>query len=241
MLIFFLIVIQIVVFTSLVFFLRNTLNRNVISATSHLEQLTAEYAKKEAEIKKLYDDAKRQAQEILESTKKDAEKQKDELLKSTQAEKDKILSNAHQDAEEIIQQAERSRQALLAEINQRIDEKAIQRASQLIAGSLPEDVRQEIHERWLDGLMSSSFAQLDRLHIPEGINEAKVITAFALTPPQREALQAKIKEKVGGQISFKEEVDPNIIAGLVVNMGSLVFDGSLRLKIQEVASAQQPG
>jgi len=59
MLIFSLIVLQIIIFTALVFFLRNTLNRNVISATSHLEQLSSEYAKKEEEVKKLYDDAKR--------------------------------------------------------------------------------------------------------------------------------------------------------------------------------------
>jgi len=138
-----------------------------------------------------------------------------------------------------MQQAERSRQALLAEINQKIDERAIQRAAQLLQGVLPLNVREEIHHHWLNDLMSSSFEQFDRLHIPEGTSEARVITAFALTPEQRKALNAKIQERLGYSVSLKEEIDSNIIAGLIVDMGSLVFDGSLRLKIQEVASAQQ--
>jgi F-type H+-transporting ATPase subunit b len=241
MLIFSLILLLVIIFVVLVNFLRNTLNRSVISATSHLEKLSDEYAKKDEEIKKLYEDAQQKTKEILENARKDGEKEKGEVVKQAQEEKEKVLQNAHREADEIMQQAERSRQALIAEINQKIDDKSLQQAAELLSGALPENVREEIHHRWLNDLMASSFEQLDRLHIPEGTAEARVVTAFALSPQQHKALGAKIQEKMGRAVNLQEEVDPRIIAGLVVYMGSLVFDGSLRSKIQEAASAGQSG
>jgi F0F1-type ATP synthase membrane subunit b/b' len=235
------ILLMVLLFAGLAFFFYKILNRNVISATGHLEQLAAEYAKKEEEIKKKLDDTQRQCREIIANAQKDAQKQREEILAKVQEEKERILSEAHQKGEDIVQQADRTRQALIAEIEEKIEEKALRRATELVQQALPEHIRAEIHQRWFDELISGSFEQLERLNIPEGETEAKVISAFELTSKQREALKAKIKEKLGREIKVKEEVDAGVIAGLVVSIGSLVLDGSLRFKIKEVASAQQTG
>jgi len=236
-----LILLQVFIFTGLVFFLRKILNRNVISATAHLEQLSAEYTKKEEQIKKQLEDTQRQCEEIIANAQRDAQQKREGVLNQAQEERDKLLNEAQQKGEEIIKQADRTRQALIAEINQKIEARAFQRAAELVQQALPEQIREEIHHRWLEELISSSFQQLDRLHIPEGVLEARVISAFALTSKQRQDLKAKIKEKLGREITLKEEVDSNVIAGLIVNIGSLVLDGSLRFKIKEVTSAQQAG
>jgi F0F1-type ATP synthase delta subunit len=76
---------------------------------------------------------------------------------------------------------------------------------------------------------------LDRLKVPEGVKEVKVVSAFELDHKQRLALTAKMKEKLGFEVKLIEEKDPSIIAGLVVSIGSLFLDGSLRFKIQEAA------
>jgi len=227
------------IFTSMIYFLRKILNRNVISATSHLEQLTAEYAKKENEIQKQLEETKKKSREIIISAQQDAKKQREEILAKANQEKDKILGEAKGKAEEAIQQAERTRQTLIAEINQKIEDRALERTAELVQQALPEQIRQEIHQRWLDELITSSFQQLDRLHIPEGELEARVVSAFKLNSKQREILEKKIKEKLGREVKLKEEVDSSVIAGLIVNIGSLVLDGSLRFKIQEVTSARQ--
>jgi len=239
MLILSVILLQIFIFTGLVFFLRKILNRNVISATKHLEELAAEYVKKEQQIKKQLDDTQRQCQEIITNADKDTQKKREESLAKVKAEKDKILNDAQQKADEVIEQAERARQALIAEIEKKIKDKAINQAAELLKQALPEHIREEIHHRWLDELISGSFQQLDRLHVPEGEPEVKVRSAFALTPKQRDALNAKIKEKLGTQVHFKEEVDASVISGLIIDIGGLVLDGSLRFKIREVASAQE--
>jgi F0F1-type ATP synthase delta subunit len=236
-----LILMQLFIFAGLVFFLRRILNRNVISATTHLEQMSAEYAKKEEGIRKQLDDAQQQAKEIVLDAQRDVRQQQESMVAQMQEERQRILNEASQKAEEIVQQAERTRQALITDINQKIEEKALQQAVELVQQALPEHIRKEIHHNWLEELISSSFQQLDRLRIPEGASQASVVSAFELTPKQRDALKEKIKQRLGRSIDLKEEINPGVIAGLIVNIGSLVLDGSLRFKIKEVASARQSG
>ncbi|MCM8800526.1 MAG: F0F1 ATP synthase subunit delta [Candidatus Omnitrophica bacterium] len=239
MLIVSLVVIQVIIFVVLFLFLRSSFNKNVISATTHLEQLSQEYTKKQEQIKNLYEEAKRQTQEIIESSRKDAEKQREQILKDAQLEKERILNTAHQQANEIVEQADKARKTLLSEIEKKIEERAIQRAGDLLNEILPLDLRQQIHQHWIEDLLSAGFQQLERLHIPEGITEAELITAFALEPIKKEVLIKKIQERLNRQLNFKEKVDEDIIAGLIVNIGNLVFDGSLRLKLQELINAKQ--
>jgi F0F1-type ATP synthase membrane subunit b/b' len=226
-------------FIGLVFFFRKILNRNVISATTHLEQLSAEYAKKEEQIKKQLEETQRQCQEITANAQKDAQQKREDIIKQSHEERERILNEAQQKGEELVEQADKTRQALMGEINHKIEEKALSQAAELLQKALPEHIREEIHHRWLKDLISSSFEQLDRLHIPEGALEAKVISAFALTPEQRAALKAKIKERLGREIGLTEEIDSRVIAGLIVSIGTLVLDGSLRFKIQEVSRVRE--
>jgi F-type H+-transporting ATPase subunit delta len=219
--------------------MKRVINRDVVSATSHLDNLASEFTQKEEAIKKQYEELKRQSQEIIENAKKDAQAQKDNILKAAEEEKNKVINEAQQKADEVIQQADKARLALLAELNQKIDERAVLKAGELLNEALPVHIRSDIHQRWVDDLISNSFQQLDRLRIPEGISEIKVVTAFELNQKQRTTLIAKIKEKLGYDVKLQEEIDPNIIAGLVVSIGGLFLDGSLRFKIQEVARGQQ--
>lgn len=228
-----------VVFIGLVVFMQRVFNKEVTTATSHLDKLTEEYAKKEEAIKKQYEDAKRQSQEIIANAQKDGQQQKDAIVKQTQEEKNKILAEAHHAAEEVIKQADNARLALLAEIDDRINERAVQKAAQLLGAVLPDNLRSEIHEVWVKNLIDSSLEDLDRLKLQDGDTAIKVTSAFALNDGQRAALQAKIKEKLGVETPVAEEVDPQLIAGLLVTVGSACLDGSLRFKIQEVARGKR--
>jgi len=228
-----------VVFIGLVVFMQKVFNKEVTTATSHLDKLTEEYAKKEEAIKKQYEDAKRQSQEIIANAQKDGQQQKDAIVKETQDAKNKIIAEAHHAAEEVIKQADNARLALLAEVDERISERAVQKAAELLGAVLPEDLRSEIHEGWMKNLIDSSLEDLDRLKLQEGDAAIKVTSAFALTDGQRAALKAKIKEKMGVEAPVAEEVDPQLIAGLVMTVGSACLDGSLRFKIQEVARGKR--
>jgi ATP synthase F1 delta subunit len=106
---------------------------------------------------------------------------------------------------------------------------------ELLQAVLPEDFRKEIHSRWVADVISNGFAELDRLRVPQGLSEVKVVSAFALSGEEEALLKKKLKEKLGSEFELKQEIDESLISGVVVNVGSLILDGSLRFKIEEVA------
>lgn len=58
-----------------------------------------------------------------------------------------------------------------------------------------------------------------------------VTSAVKLTPAQRKDLQAALKTKVGKDVTLNEIVDPSILGGLIVKVGSEMVDTSIRTKL----------
>ena len=219
--------------------LRSIISKNVGSATKHLEELSQDYAKKEAEIDKQLEEIKRKSQEALALAQEQGQKQKAEIIKEAQEEKTKVLNAAQAKVDEMIQQADRASKALLAQMDKKIDESARVQALKLLQTALPESLRIEIHRQWVAVLISGNLQQIENLRVDEGIKEVLVSCAFSLTPEERNRLMEKIKEKLGREIELKEELSPELLSGLIVKIGSLVFDGSLKSRIQEAAYNQE--
>jgi len=232
-----LVLLLIIIFAAMVVMFRKIMTKNVISATRHLEELSQEYAKKEREIIQQREETKQKAQEIISKAQEEAERLKKQIVKDTEDEREKILAQAHSRNEEIIQQAEKSRQQLLEEINERIEKEAVNRACELIQYTLPDEFKQDVHAQWVKELIESGFTQLQRLRIPADIKEAKIISAFSLNEEQRKVLHKKLTEILGRNITLKEEIDQKLITGLIISIGSLVLDGSLKNKIREKAKS----
>jgi len=234
MLILSLILFQIFIFIGLIFIFRRMMTKNVISATKHIEELNQEYTKKEQEINRQLDEAKVKSESILKTAQEEAEKLKAQIIKEAESQRDKIIDQARTQSTEIIQQADKSRQSLLSEIEERIEKEAINKACQLLQDTLPEEFKQNVHTHWVGELIKDGFNSIEQLRIPQDLQEVRVICAFTLNGEQRRDLLKKLKDVFGREVTLKEEVDPKVVAGLIISMGSLVLDGSLRNKINHV-------
>lgn len=235
MLIISLILLQILIFAGLIFMLKRMFVRNVVSATKHLDELNQDYVKKEEEASRQLEEAKQKAQEIVSKATDEAENLKGRIIKESNDEGDAIVKEARAKSDDIIQQADKTRQRLLSEVDERVAKEAIDRACELIQHALPEQLKQDAHSQGVEELIASGFTKLERLRIPPDIREIKIISAFKLNETQRKSLSKKLKDALGHEAVLKEEVDPAMVAGIVINIGSLVLDGSLKNKIQEQA------
>ncbi|MFH0731476.1 MAG: F0F1 ATP synthase subunit delta [Candidatus Omnitrophota bacterium] len=235
MLIIALISVQVIIFAGLLFFFRRILTRNVASATQHLDELNQDYTKKEEEANKLLQEARLHSEKTIETTRTQAEELKEKIIKDAETEKDKLLKEARGQSDAIIQQADRSRGALLSELDERISKEAINKACLLIESILPEEFKVKVHSQWIEELIEKSFGELKNLQIPDDITEAKVISAFALTQKQKNFIAKKLQDLLNRDISLSEEVDTQLVAGVIVKIGSLVLDGSFKNKIQQQA------
>ncbi len=235
MLIVSLIFLQVIIFVVLITVFRNIMNKNVVSATKHLESLSQDYSEKDKEIGQRIESSQQKSQEIILQAHEEADKVKKESIIEIEKESDKILKQAREQAENIIQQADKSRQLLLSEINERISKEAVVKACELIQHALPEQFKQDVHSQWINELIAGGFNQLDNLRIPADVKQARVVSAFPLAEEHRQVLFKKLASILGADVKLKEAVDSKLIAGLSIEMGELVLDGSLRNKIQEGA------
>ena len=68
-----------------------------------------------------------------------------------------------------------------------------------------------------------------------GVTRAEVTSAAALSDAHGAALKEALKDVTGGKnVEISVNVDPSIIGGLVVRLGSRMVDGSLRTKLNAI-------
>jgi F-type H+-transporting ATPase subunit delta len=63
---------------------------------------------------------------------------------------------------------------------------------------------------------------------------AEVASAHALTPEQLQLLSDTLRTSIGKNVRIDTRVDPNLLAGLVVKVGSRMIDSSLRTKLNNL-------
>ncbi len=68
---------------------------------------------------------------------------------------------------------------------------------------------------------------------------AHVVSAHALTAPQLSALSAKLEAREGKDVKIVASVDPEILGGLVVTIGSRRIDSSIRTRLNSLAQAMK--
>ena len=231
----------IVAFAVLVVLLRYLMKQNFTDAAGHLQELSADYGKKQEELKQRLQESEQQYEEQISRARSEAERLVAEARQEVESLRTRRLEEARLESERIVQQGMETRDALRKEMERQIDGRAIQRACELIQEALPEAFRREIQQRWLEDLFQDGLTQLSRLKGEEAVQEAKVLSAFPLAAAQRDTLRARLKEALQQELPLTEQVDPKLVAGLVITVGSLVFDGSLASRIQQaVRQANTP-
>ncbi|MBY4637749.1 F0F1 ATP synthase subunit delta [Sphingopyxis sp. XHP0097] len=87
------------------------------------------------------------------------------------------------------------------------------------------------------GGMIDAFDAIVAAH--RGEVTAKVTSAHPLTAEQLDALAANLKTRVGRDVQVATTVDPAILGGLVVQLGSQLIDGSIRTRLNSFAQAMK--
>jgi F-type H+-transporting ATPase subunit delta len=82
-----------------------------------------------------------------------------------------------------------------------------------------------------------AFRRLAAEH--RGETTADVVTARPLNDEQIAALKAQLRTRAGRDVTIDAQVDPNILGGIVVKLGSQQIDASIRTKLNRLATAMK--
>ncbi|TWT15795.1 F0F1 ATP synthase subunit delta [Reyranella sp. CPCC 100927] len=90
--------------------------------------------------------------------------------------------------------------------------------------------------RDLPGMITAFLAELARRR---GETAADVVSATPLSEAQMQALSETLRRLVGNKVSVNARVDADLLGGLVVKVGSRMFDSSIRTKLQRLQLAMK--
>jgi F-type H+-transporting ATPase subunit delta len=82
-----------------------------------------------------------------------------------------------------------------------------------------------------------AFKRLASEH--RGETTAEVITARPLNDDQLAQLKSQLRSRAGRDVNIDATVDPQILGGIVVKLGSQQIDASIRSKLNRLASAMK--
>lgn len=95
------------------------------------------------------------------------------------------------------------------------------------------------HNRRLDQLepVIRQFRQLAALN--RGETTAEVISAHPLGDDQVETIKQQLRTRIGRDVTVSLSVDPSLLGGLVVKIGSQMIDSSIKTRLNALAHAMK--
>ncbi len=85
--------------------------------------------------------------------------------------------------------------------------------------------------------VAKAFTALAANH--RGEMTAEVTSAHALSAAQLKALAAQLKARVGTDVAIQSKIDPSILGGLTVKIGSELIDSSIKTRLNSLAQAMK--
>jgi F-type H+-transporting ATPase subunit delta len=101
---------------------------------------------------------------------------------------------------------------------------------QLLAGTL---------QLMLDRGRFAAVPELGRAYdalaiVEEGIVEVEVTSAAELQPETENKIAARVQEATGRRVELTRRVDPSILGGLILRIGDVIVDGSVKARIRQL-------
>jgi F-type H+-transporting ATPase subunit delta len=75
----------------------------------------------------------------------------------------------------------------------------------------------------------------------QGIRPAEIVTARELSEEERNAIQAEVAKLAGAKIEATFKLDKGILGGTVVRIGSTVYDGSVKGRLERLKESLMAG
>lgn len=232
--------VQVIFFFGLVFVLRKILITSSYSETKRLQQLNEENGQKAQELAAKIADADNEYREKMLRIDEEVRLMKQKAKKEIEVLKETIIAKGKAEGDRIVTQALNARDEIRAEIEGQIHERVVDFSRKIFREILGVDEQRLVHE----GLLNNVFEELKSVesdHLKAvtidkasgGVVQVKISHAF--TSQQKKELEAILSSKLGQAITVEEAVDAQIIAGIVITLGSFVVDGSLLSRFKKAA------
>jgi F-type H+-transporting ATPase subunit b len=227
-----LLIIQVITFAVLLFVLRILFYKQLGSALARLKNLHEENLAREEELKKELEKARLEKEQELKKAREEADK----IIKDSKTKAEKISLDADKQAKEkvesALEQMQQEKEKLEKELLAKYQQHAIDLSLEMLDAVFTDQGREALQHQLIMELIGE-LKNLEKDKFTVRGKEAKVTSAYPLTDGEKEKLAHILSDKVGERVALQESKDAGIIAGLIINIGALTIDGSLKSKLKK--------
>jgi len=229
-----LVVLQVLTFAGLLVALRLLFTRQLNTALQRLQALQEEALVKESQLKDELHRAQQERAAEVERGREEGRLLVEAARQDAETSRANAETQAKQEAEKILARGKAELEKIRTNLSSAIETDATALSTEMIRHVLTHANKVEFQHHVLDELIGEISA-LGTDRFSDSATQAVVTSACALTADERSALRRALSEKLGAEVTLEERLDPELITGLVIHIGSLVIDGSLRNRLRKAA------
>lgn len=225
-------ILQIIVFSVVIYFLKKILMGDTQTAISRLDLVYQDLLNKQKELNEKIKSAEKEYQNKKQEAASIVEKMKLEASEEIRAKRDEGFKKAKEEAEEILVKAQESSQKMALEIEKKMRNKILDFTSNLITRSIATKNLKCFHEALVDDFLAKG-KDLDLSNVGTQIDLLVIRSAMPLQPDIRKRIESLMLQRLGRKLTVEDEVDPSLLAGLQLQFGTLILDGSFASAVKD--------
>lgn len=226
------VIVHVVVLVLLLLGIRFLLQATANKAVVRVKAVEDEVRKKEEDIRREIDDHERDFAEKKAEAERQLQAHRDEAKREALHLKEKAVAEAKKESQKIIEQAKRNEEKIREQVEREMEEKAVKYGGRIFELVFSDLVTQEVNTLFCKELIDA-LGEIETGTITVETPVAEIAVSHELAEENRDRLLKILKEKFHPEAELKQSVDEKLMAGLILKMGSLEIDGSLKNRYQE--------
>ena len=228
-----LLVIQVITFIFLIVVLKALFNKHLNVALTRLKGLHQENLARETELNKKIKEAEEQKRVQIEEAKKEAK----QIIEVAKNEAEGLRSNIETDAQHrlkrILQKGKEEIEKANKNLATDIESNALNLSVQMIQHTFSSQGKEALHRQFIEEIISE-IQELDDNKFTVKTKDVTVKTSYPLNDKEREDIKKVLSKKLEVAVEVEEKVDEELIVGLLIQIESLIIDGSLRNRLKRI-------
>ncbi|OQX54062.1 MAG: ATP synthase F1 subunit delta, partial [Candidatus Omnitrophica bacterium 4484_213] len=206
--------------------------RHLGFALGRLHNLNQDVLNKEEELRKRQEEIEIEYAEKMKQAAQEVEEIRNKANEEALLARDKILDQAKTEKAKLIERAIAEKRKQEKQLETKIAQQGRSLASNLIEYIFSKEIKEAIHIQLVDELIEKLQATSHKLQARNN-EQAEITSVYPLKAEQKKRLIKTLSEKVGQNIELKEKIDKEIIGGVIIKLGDIVIDGSLKNKLRK--------
>lgn len=224
--------VHVVVLAILIVTIKKLLLNDTLQAVKRIQAVEAEVRKKEESIRRdIQEHEKGFAKQKIEAE-EEVQRHKAQTERELSRLRDQMLSDAKKESDRIVEQAHKNEEKLRQKIAIEMEQKSVKSAAEIFKLVFSDRLGGELDRQFTDELLDA-LNEIDGETITVDANEGEIKTSHPMPNEQKRRLEEILSAKFHRPIRVSETTDAALLAGLVLKIGSLEIDGSLRNRFEE--------